>query len=88
MSTEELLLTLERIERDFTPGPWELYTSNSWRRIGLKYDYQTIIEPVKLHDGHPDLAAKNPEDVNGLVSLRNALPSIIEALRRVTKKEG
>jgi hypothetical protein len=87
-TNDELLRRLERIEKDFTPGAWELYTSNSWRRIGLKFDYRTIIEPVKLNDGHPDLTAKNPEDVKGLIALRNALPEIIAALSATSPTIG
>lgn len=35
--------------------PLQVYTSNSWRRVGLVRQYKTVLEPVTQRDGHPDL---------------------------------
>lgn len=42
-----------------TPGPWQIWTSCSWRRFGSKATSQTVVEPVKQYDGHPDLWFRN-----------------------------
>jgi len=36
--------------------PLEVYTSCSWRRVGLKNDYKTVMHPTVEHDGHPDIS--------------------------------
>lgn len=68
-----------------TPGPWQWWTSNSWKR--LKHDgkgeTQNVIEPYVAHDGHPDLcvslsdmayiAACHPEAIRALLAERDAL---------------
>lgn len=40
-----------------TPGPWEWWTSNSWRRL-VHQDGGTqlpVVMPMIARDGHPDL---------------------------------
>lgn len=72
---------LERIDRKLPAGPWELWTSCSFRRItgpdgkegGVLHAYN------QRSDNHPDLSM--PEDqLQELVALRNALPAIRVAL--------
>ena len=46
-------------KRPHSPGPWELWTGCSWRRIGIKGTSKTICEPVVAPDGHPDLLFRN-----------------------------
>lgn len=73
---------LKELEAKATPGEWEIYGSNSWRRIGLKSEYKEILWPcIAGHDGHPDLSGRNRDnDLALLLALRNALPEILEAL--------
>lgn len=39
------------------PGPWELQTSNSFRRIGMRGDGDVLCATKHMSDGHPDLLA-------------------------------
>ena len=63
-----------------TPGPWELQTSNSWRRIGTaggRFVDGDILSPTTHRgDNHPDLAARQ-EDLDFIVA---ADPSTVMAL--------
>lgn len=69
-----------------TAAPWELWTSNSFRRITgpSGRDGGVLSGTVQRHDGQPDLAA-TPVDLSGIVALRNAAPAlfaIVEAAQR------
>lgn len=54
-----------------TPGPWELQTSNSWRRIGTAgarfADGDVLAPTTHRGDNHPDLAARQ-EDLDFIVA--------------------
>lgn len=53
-------MTLRKLIEEATPGEIEIYTSNSYRRIGLRRNYKEIIYPVRsAGDGHPDLGGPN-----------------------------
>lgn len=41
-----------------TPGPWELWTSNSFRRF-CQRGGGGVCEPITQNDGHPDLYFRN-----------------------------
>lgn len=77
------LAELDELEARATPGQWKLYTSNSWRRIGVALTYHEILWPTTHQwDRHPDLAGPNVDnDLALLIALRNAWPQ----LRRVTR---
>lgn len=45
-----------------TPGPWEWYTSCSYRRLGLAERYEEIVYPVVYTDGHPGIEFRNEAD--------------------------
>ena len=63
------------------PGRWMLWTSCSWRRIGLDDQSTSVIEPTKHpHDGHPDLSARR-EDLDGLIAIVNHAPALLHAAR-------
>jgi hypothetical protein len=63
-----------------TPGPWSVWDSCSWRRIGTTQPYAdgNVICPITQSDGHPDLLAKredldfiaicNPANVSALIA--------------------
>lgn len=63
-----------------TPGPWELQTSNSWRRIGTaggRFADGNVLAPTTHRgDNHPDLAARQ-EDLDFIVA---ANPAVVRAL--------
>lgn len=63
-----------------TPGPWEWWTSNSWRR--LRYSHRGVSENVLLpfvcRDGQPDIDVK-PSDM----ALIAAAPDMLAALKAV-----
>lgn len=63
-----------------TPGPWELQTSNSWRRIGTAggrfADGDVLAPTTHRGDNHPDLAARQ-EDLDFIVA---ADPATVLAL--------
>lgn len=63
-----------------TPGPWEWWTSNSWRRLrhsdrGVSTD---VIMPTVHPDGHPDLIVSD-----GDAALLAAAPDLLAALKSV-----
>lgn len=39
--------------------PLMVYTSCSWRRVGLAREYQEVMLPTIASDGHPDIAGQN-----------------------------
>lgn len=65
-----------------TPGPWIVATSNSWRRIlGARSD-ESVCEPIKQNDGHPDLYFRNGGADGPDARLIAAAPEMLDALRR------
>lgn len=74
---------LRRLEAAAPPGEWELWDSNSWRRIGIRGGGRTAIEPtIHLKDGMSDLHAK-PETLRLAVAARNALPRLLDEIERL-----
>lgn len=62
---------------DHTPGPWMIATSNSWRRI-LSRDGESVCEPIKQNDGHPDLYFRNGGEDGPDARLIAAAPGLLE----------
>ncbi len=78
---------LQRIDQRIPAGPWTLWTSCSFRRIGGPEgkDGDVLSAYRQRSDGHPDLSM--PEDqLAELVELRNALPELIEHLNLLRSK--
>ena len=44
--------------RDLPDGPWEVWTSCSFRRISAKGDGDVLCGTIQRSDGHPDLSMK------------------------------
>jgi hypothetical protein len=64
----DLLRKAREIVAKATPGFWQLYTSNSFRRFGVRGDYRTVVEPITQRpDGHPDLHFRNPDDAAHII---------------------
>lgn len=66
---------LRNLAKRATPGPWELQTSNSWRRIGTTggrfADGDVLAPTTHRGDNHPDLAARQ-EDLEFIVAANPA----------------
>lgn len=69
--------------RKHTPGPWEWWTSNSWRRLRSICDGRgnikdVLIPMVALADGHPDLAVSESD-----MALIASAPDLLAALEEL-----
>ena len=74
--------TLEELddgERDATPGPWEWWTSNSWRRLSGPNGKDGGVLCPDNHpvDRHPDLRVSQ-EDMWLIENLRNSARALID----------
>lgn len=65
----------------FTPGPWSIWTSNSYRRIGSDAVGREVLSPITQRDGHPDLLFPNGDFEGPDAKLIAAAPDLYEALR-------
>ena len=64
-----------------TPGPWEWWTSNSWRRlhaVGSRGESPSVLAPTVASDGHPDLIVSEAD-----MQLIAAAPMLADALRAI-----
>lgn len=59
-------------------GEWEVWTSNSFRRISLKRggDGDVLHGTVQLADGHPDLSM-NATELQALCDMRNTIAEVL-----------
>ena len=80
--TDELIETLERLEKEATPGPWKLFHDDDApavdyieRDMGDDRRAQGLEDPI-LHACLP-----REGDLPLIVSLRNHLPALISALK-------
>lgn len=62
-------------ETNFTPGPWTLATSCSWRRIIGPEDEPVVMPTIQRSDNHPDLSIREAD-----ANLILAAPEMYEAL--------
>lgn len=83
-----LVQQLRTLAERATPGPWELQTSNSWRRIGTaggRFADGDVLAPTSHRgDNHPDLAARQ-EDLDFIVAANPA--AILVLLDKVEQLE-
>lgn len=74
-------------EPNWTPGPWEWWTSNSWRRLSSTargHDQQGgVICPTIARDGHPDLIVKEADMV--LIAAAPSLWAADDVLARIAE---
>lgn len=82
VATDELIETLERLEKEATPGPWKLFHDDDApavdyieRDMGDDRRAQGLEDPIL----HACLPRKG--DLPLIVSLRNHLPALISALK-------
>lgn len=82
VATDELIETLERLEKEATPGPWKLFHDDDApavdyieRDMGDDRRAQGLEDPI-LHACLP-----REGDLPLIVSLRNHLPALISAIK-------
>ena len=82
MTDQTLADELEAIDTRLPAGPWKLWTSCSYRRIGgpTGADGDILHAYNQRSDNHPDLSMPE-EQLEALVALRNNLPAILSALQ-------
>lgn len=69
---------------EFTKGPWEWYTSNSFTRLGTANSYCEIMYAVTYRDGCSGIEFRNEADK----PLITAAPEMYEMLERISSGEG
>lgn len=82
MDRSDLITRLEQAEAVLPAGPWEVWTSCSFRRItGPDGRDGGVLSAINQRgDGHPDLSM-NEEQLRALVDLRNELPALLRAIK-------
>lgn len=86
--TNEELDRLQELSDKATPGPWELWTSNSNRRIsGPDGVDGGVLYGITPKDGTSDLVGE-PADLELIPAARNAMPDLIAAARRLNALEA
>lgn len=85
---------LKKLAENATPGQWEWWTSNSWRRLKANVLGKTnvVIEPYVCSDGHPNcciaekdmdyIAAANPAAILEIIAQRDVMMKALKELRR------
>jgi len=69
----------------WTPGPWQLWTSCSWRRFCTP-DGMSVCEPVvQRSDGHPDLFFRNGGEDGPDARLIAAAPEMAALLKDIVQ---
>lgn len=79
---------LRELAEAATPGPWEWWTSNSWRR--LRNDcgrgvHSNVALPTVGNDGQPDIQVR-PEDMAFIAAARTQFPAALDALDRAERR--
>lgn len=67
-----------------TEGPWAVWDSCSWRRIGTKEPFAdgNVICPITQNDEHPDLLAKR-EDLEFVAHARADIPALCATVKHL-----
>lgn len=75
---------IEARENAATPGPWAVWDSCSWRRIGTVEPFGdgNIICPITQNDGHPDLLARR-EDLEFAAHAREDIPALCATVKHL-----
>jgi hypothetical protein len=86
--TKTLVERLREIDARLPAGPWKLWTSCSFRRIGgpSGADGDVLSAYAQRSDGHPDLSMRE-EQLAELVELRNILPAAASRIEELERRE-
>lgn len=71
-----------------TPGPWEWWTSNSWRRLkqgSERHRSLSILEPITAVDGQTDISVRE-EDMTFIAAARADVPALVAHIRTLEKE--
>lgn len=86
MITEEQLREWRELAEKATPGRWQWWTSNSWRRLKSELGTGTtrnVLEPYTVwHDKHPDCLVHD-DDMDFIAASRTAVPALCEEVERL-----
>lgn len=76
----DLVMSARAAVKGTTPGPWQWWTSNSWRRLGTIDRGDAVISPtVQRSDGHPDCIVSD-EDAAFIAAARTLVPALADAV--------
>jgi hypothetical protein len=81
-ASQEAQARAKRENAKHTPGPWELWTSCSWRRF-CTADGAPVAVPTIVRDGHPDLQV-SAKDARGWPEIVLCEAAIRKATRDTT----
>lgn len=82
MTNDQLEAIRKRAEAA-TPGPWEVWTGCSWRRIGSSRTAREVILPTNHpSDNHPDLSMRE-EDGEFVAHAREDIPALLAEVERL-----
>jgi hypothetical protein len=76
-ASQEAQARAKRENAKHTPGPWELWTSCSWRRF-CTADGAPVAVPTIVRDGHPDLQV-SAEDARLIIAAPELLQAVVAA---------
>src|SRR5690242_16521016 len=79
---------LLKICESATPGPWLLWDSNSWRRIGRADQTTIVVEPITQREGHPDLQFRHDADAELIVAAGSFFRSALLAFKAEREKNA
>lgn len=75
------IFQLRNAMKNAEPGPYDLYTSNSFRRVGLANKYKEIVYATTQRDGHPDIMGE--VHLHAMVMAFNAVPALLAEIGRL-----
>lgn len=73
------IATLKQLSAQATAGPWEWWTSNSFRRlssVATGKDGDVLYACIQLSDGHPDIGGSDA-DMALIAAMRNNIDALI-----------
>lgn len=85
----EAIERLEELAKAATPGPWEWFTSCSWKR--LKHNSRgltlNVAEPFVASDGHPDMTISR-DDMAFIAAAREGVPMLLAHLHQLEEENA